>query len=209
MEVDAELCGTDQIFNALMGRTLLRKIKNKEKFVVAVNLMENPKTGDLMSKSRGAGVFLNTSPGEMFGSIMAQPDEMIEILLINCTRVHKDEIKKIIELGPLGAKKRTAFEILKVIFIEKEAKRAEENFINTFQKKEIPEEMIELNGDGKMLIDVLVEAKILSSKGDFRRLVEEGAITDLKADKKITDVNFIPKSGMKFKIGKRRFIKIT
>ena len=208
MEVDAELCGTDQIFNALMGRTLLRKIKNKEKFVVAVNLMENPKTGDLMSKSRGAGVFLNTSPGEMFGSIMAQPDEMIEILLINCTRVHKDEIKKIIELGPLGAKKRTAFEILKVIFTEKEAKRAEENFINTFQKKEIPEEMTELKEDGKTLMDILVEAKILSSKGDFRRLVEEGAITDLEADKKITEVNFVPKSGMKFKIGKRRFVKI-
>ena len=62
LEVDAELCGTDQTFNALMGRTLLRKIKNKEKFVVTVNLMENPKTGELMSKSKGTGVFLNNTP---------------------------------------------------------------------------------------------------------------------------------------------------
>jgi tyrosyl-tRNA synthetase len=57
-------------------------------------------------------------------------------------------------------------------------------------------------------MNILVESKILSSKGDFRRLIEEGAITDLETNKKIEDVNFIPKSGMKFKIGKRRFVKI-
>ena len=81
-------------------------------------------------------------------------------------------------------------------------------FINTFQKREIPEEMIELAGEGEMLMDLLVKAKILSSKGDFRRLIEEGAVTDLNNDKKIKDVNIIPSSGMKFKIGKRKFIKI-
>ena len=57
-------------------------------------------------------------------------------------------------------------------------------------------------------MNVLVEVKILSSKGDFRRLIEEKAITDLETNKKITDADFIPKSGMKFKIGKKRFIKI-
>ncbi|MFA6586143.1 MAG: tyrosine--tRNA ligase [Candidatus Paceibacterota bacterium] len=209
MEVDAEMCGTDQTFNALMGRTLLRKMKDKNKFVVTVNLMENPKTGELMSKSRGTGVFLNATPMEMFGAIMAQPDEMIEVLLVNCTRITKDEIKKIMKIDPLEAKKRTAFEILKIIFSEKEAQKAKENFINTFQKKEIPEEMTELKTEGnKMLMDILVEGKILASKGEFRRLVEENAITDLDTNKKVTDVNFIPKSGMKFKIGKRRFIEI-
>ena len=87
LEVDAELCGTDQIFNALSGRNLLKRYKNKEKFVVAVNLMENPKTGELMSKSNGTGVFLNTDANTMFGQIMSLPDEMIEVLLINNTRI--------------------------------------------------------------------------------------------------------------------------
>jgi len=59
IDVDVEVCGTDQIFNALAGRTLLKKIKNKDKFVVAVTLMENPKNGELMSKSKGTGVFLD------------------------------------------------------------------------------------------------------------------------------------------------------
>ncbi|MEK7553013.1 MAG: tyrosine--tRNA ligase, partial [Patescibacteria group bacterium] len=72
MDVDIELCGTDQTFNALAGRTLMKRLKNKEKFVVAVNLMENPKTKELMSKSRGTGVFLNATPSDMYGQIMKQ-----------------------------------------------------------------------------------------------------------------------------------------
>jgi len=209
MEVDAELCGTDQIFNALMGRTLLRKIKNKEKFVVAVNLMENPKTGELMSKSKGTGVFLNTSPSEMFGAIMAQPDEMIEVFLLNCTRVSKDEIKNIIDLGPFEAKKKTAVEILKIVFSEKEAKKAEENFVKTFQKKEIPEEMEEISGNiGDLLVDVLVSNKILTSKGEWRRLVEGNAIHNLIENKHISDFNIKITENLTLKIGKKRFVKI-
>lgn len=86
MDVDAELCGTDQIFNALAGRTLLKRIKNKDKFVIALNLMENPETGELMSKSRGTGVFLSLPANDMYGAVMAQPDEMIRIFLVNNTR---------------------------------------------------------------------------------------------------------------------------
>ena len=209
MEVDAELCGTDQIFNALMGRTLLRKLKNKEKFVVAVNLMENPKTRELMSKSRGTGVFLNTTPSEMFGAIMAQPDEMTEVLLVNCTRVSKEEIMEIIKLGPLEAKKKTATEIIKIIFNEKKAKEAEENFINTFQKKEIPEEMEEIKcEDGEILSEALVKNKILASKGEWRRLVLENAVHDLVNNKNITEINLKVSENLILKIGKKRFVKI-
>jgi len=209
MEVDAELCGTDQIFNALMGRTLLRKIKSKEKFVVAVNLMENPKTGALMSKSNGTGVFLNTSPSEMFGAIMAQPDEMIEVLLINCTRVSKEEIAEIIKKGPFEAKKKTASEIIKIIFNEKKAKEAEENFVKTFQKKEIPDEMQEVKAkSGELLSEVLVKEKILSSKGEWRRLVEGNAIHDLEKNENIKTPNFKISENLTLKIGKKTFLKI-
>ena len=61
MDIDVEVCGTDQTFNALIGRNSIEKLKGKEKFVVAITLMENPKTGELMSKSKGNGVFLGGS----------------------------------------------------------------------------------------------------------------------------------------------------
>ncbi|MFA5773511.1 MAG: tyrosine--tRNA ligase [Candidatus Paceibacterota bacterium] len=209
MEVDAELCGTDQIFNALMGRTLLRKIKNKEKFVVVVNLMENPKTGELMSKSRGTGVFLNTNPTEMFGAIMAQPDEMIEVIFRNCTDVPLDKIKEIVK-NPLLAKKHVAGEVVKRIFgSDKKAKEAQENWEKTFSQKEIPEDILEIEvSNKKLLVDVLLENKIISSKTEFRRLVGEGAITNLETKEKIKDYNIKALEGT-YRIGKKRFIKIT
>lgn len=215
MDVDMELCGNDQKFNALAGRTLLKRLKNKEKFVFITTLLENPITKEkMMSKSLGTGVFLDESPSSMYGGIMAQADVNIPQLFIDCTYIPLSEIEQIkVDLkdnkkNPRDFKMKLAYEIVKIYHGEKEAKKAEENFVNTFQKKEIPEEMTELNGEGKTLMDILVEAKVLSSKGDFRRLIEEGAVTDLDSAKKITDANFIPKSGMKFKIGKRKFIKI-
>ena len=209
MDVDVELCGTDQIFNALMGRTLMRKLKNKDKFVVAVNLMENPKTGELMSKSRGTGVFLNTKPREMFGGIMAQPDEMIRVFFINCTKLSIKEIEDIlISQNPLNAKKIVAKEIVKIIFGEKQAKEAQVNWENTFSKKEIPEDVLEISVSEKITLrDALVHNKIISSNNDFRRLITEGAVTNLNTNKKITNIHETVE-GAVYRIGKKRFCKI-
>ena len=209
MDVDVELCGTDQIFNALMGRTLLRKLKNKEKFVVAVNLMENPKTGELMSKSKGTGIFLNTTPSEMFGAIMSQPDEMIKVFFINCTNLPVDEIDIILNAKtPLEAKKMVALEVVKMVFGNKKSEGVEANWENTFSKKEIPEDVLQINVTSKdLLVDVLLGSKIVSSKTEFRRLVDSGAITNLETKEKIKDYNVIPTNGT-YRIGKKRFIKI-
>lgn len=209
MDVDVELCGTDQVFNALMGRTLLRKLKNKEKFVAVVNLMENPKTGELMSKSRGTGVFLNTTPTEMYGAIMAQPDEMIKIFFINCTKLSLTEIENIlITQNPLTAKKSVAREIVKIIHGEKKAKVAEETFIKTFQKSEIPDNILEVTTKNEeLLVGVLLRNKFVSSKTDFRRLLEEGAVTNLETKEKVKDSGVKAIPGI-YRIGKKRFIKI-
>ncbi len=97
MDVDVELCGNDQKFNALCGRTLQRKINNKEKFVFITTLLENPKTGEkMMSKSLGTGVFLDFSPDQMFGGVMAQPDENMKQLFIDCTHLSLNKIGDIL-----------------------------------------------------------------------------------------------------------------
>lgn len=211
MDIDVELCGTDQIFNALMGRTLLRKIKNKEKIVAVVGLMENPKTGEVMSKSRGTGVFLNTTPQEMYGAIMAQPDEMIRVLFINCTKLSLRQIEDVlISQNPLNAKKFVAKEIVRIIHGEKMAEKAEESFIKTFQKKERPNdvEAIEINGKkDDLLINLFLENRIISSKSDYRRLIESGSITNLDKKQKISSANQLAENGV-YRIGKKRFCKI-
>ena len=211
MDVDVEVCGTDQIFNALAGRTLLRKLKNKEKFVVAVTLMENPKTRELMSKSKGTGVFLDVDANNKFGQIMAQPDEMIEILLINCTNLSLEEIKGIMEVGPRDAKIRLAFEIVKIFHGEELAEKAQEYFVKTFSKKEIPEEVNEVKVEEDIrLVDFMVLAEIAESKGDARRKIEQGGVSI--DGEKITDSNKVlgnSFSGKIIKVGKKSFARIV
>ena len=211
MDVDVELCGTDQIFNALVGRELLKKFKNKEKYVVAVTLMENPKTGELMSKSKGIGVFLDASYKDMFGQIMAQPDEMIEILFVNCTNLPLEEIKEILKTNsPKDAKQRLAYEITKIFHGEKKAKQAEEEFVRVFSKKEIPEDIKEyrLKKGEYMLFELLFELKLASSKSEAKRLIKQGGVK--VNNKSITNemAKITPKDGDIIRVGKRKFAKI-
>ena len=208
MEVDAELCGTDQIFNALAGRTLLKRLKNKDKFVIAVNLMENPKTKELMSKSRGTGVFLSSPPNEMFGAIMAQPDEMIESLFINVTRIPLSEKDKILALGPRDAKILIAQDIIKRFYGDTEAEKAKKEFNKVFSRKEAPTEIPEWSVKDPMpLIDLLVKSKMASSKSEAKRLFEQKAVS--VNDKVSTDWSYKVNKGDIVKIGPRKFLKIN
>ena len=205
MDVDVELCGTDQTFNALAGRTLVKRLKDKEKFVITVNLMENPKTKELMSKSRGTGVFLSASPNDMFGQIMAQPDEMIEVLFINTTRISLSEKTKITELGPRDAKIWIAHDIVKRFYGENEAQKAQENFRKVFSKKELPEEIKEVENKGNVTQTTVV-AGIIQSNSEAKRLIKQKAVK--VNDIVVEDWEYKLKSGDVVKVGPRKFLKI-
>jgi tyrosyl-tRNA synthetase len=94
-----------------------------------------------MSKSRGTGVFLSATPNSMYGQIMAQPDEMIEVLLVNATRIPLAEKKSILALGPRDAKAKIAYEIVSKFHGEKAAQKAEKTFTSQFTNKQAPKEM--------------------------------------------------------------------
>ncbi len=212
MNVDVEVCGKDQIFNALAGRTLLKKLKNKEKFVVANTLMENPKTGELMSKSKGIGVFIDAKPDNMFGQVMAQPDEMIEILFINNTLLSKEEIKKILKQGPRDSKMRLSFEIVKIFYGEKLAQKAKDNFIKSFVKKEVIKDipLIKIKFRNIPLFKILsdISPEIIKSNSLARQIIEQGGV-DIEYQT-IKDPYFVLEKNKEYniKIGKKIFKKI-
>ena len=212
MNVDVEVCGTDQIFNALAGRTLLKKLKNKDKYVVALMLIGNPKTGEMMSKSKGVGIFLDASFEDMYGQIMAQSDEMTEILFVNNTHLPLDEIKNILEQeNPRDAKMRLALEIVKIFYGEDTAQKAERHFIKTVQKKETPDDIdeIKIKAGEYAPLELLTLLELASSKNDAKRLIEQGAV---KINNKIlTDwrEKIVVKSSDIIKAGKRKFVKIA
>jgi tyrosyl-tRNA synthetase len=179
MDVDTEVCGTDQIFNALAGRVLVRRLKNKEKYVVALTLMENPKTGELMSKSKGIGVFLGTSASDLFAQVMAQPDEMIKTLMINNTFLSLDEIKKTMKLkNPRDAKNLLAYEIVRIHYDEKEADKAEVEFNKVFRQKQLPTKIPvkKVKKSECALDNLIVAVDIAKSKSNAWRLIKQGGV---------------------------------
>jgi len=214
LNADIEIGGTDQTFNMLAGRILVKNIQNREKFVITTTLLENPVTGEkLMSKSLGTGIGLNESPMNMYGKAMSLPDEVITRCFIDCTFWPVDKIKKtekeIGKLKPRDFKMMLAHEIVKMYHGEKKAGEAEEFFIKTFQKKEIPEEIPEIRAEkGEKLADVLIKEGIIKSKSEWRRLVDEQAIHDLGNKIEINDYHFKVEKETILKIGKKRFIKI-
>lgn len=196
MDVDMEMCGNDQKFNALTGRTLLRKLKNKEKFVFITTLLENPVTGEkMMSKSMGTGIFLDWDANRMYGAVMAQPDENMKQLFIDCTWLGLEEIEEALKGHPKEAKMNLAFEIVKMYHGEDEAKKAQENFEETFAKGGVPKEIKTVKAPkDKPLAEILLEAGVVSSKTEFNRLNKEGAIEEIE-------------SGI-YRVGKHRFLKV-
>lgn len=214
LDVDAELCGTDQTFNALVGRTLQRKYHNREKWVVAVNLMENPRTGELMSKSRGTGVFLNFSSFDMYGAIMAQPDEMTKIFLINNTRIPIKEVENILTaMNPRDAKMHTSFEITKIFHGEMKAEEAQEKFIRLVQRKESTDniKVVNMGSDRLSLFNSIKKCVIDEiSNSEVRRLIKQKSI---KIDGVVVEdggvLIQIPASGVTLKIGKKKWYKIV
>jgi tyrosyl-tRNA synthetase len=214
LNVDGEIGGNDQTFNMLMGRNLMKEILGKEKFVIATKLLEDT-SGKKMGKTEGNMISMLDNEYEMFGKVMSWTDGMILPAFEISTDVSMEEIekyKKDLESGvnPRDIKVILAKEIIKVYYGEAKAKKAEENFVNTFKKGGLPENIEEIKtGEGKFLSEILVEGKIVESKSDFRRLVAEGAVSDAISGDKITDVNYKIETGITLRIGKKRFVKIT
>ena len=200
-----ELCGNDQLFNADMGRTLAKQINGVDKMVANVHLMENPVTGELMSKSKGTGIFLNVTPEEMFGKLMAQPDEMIEVFLLANTRVSLSGIENILGLHPKEAKKIMAFKVVSNIFGSDEvADKARDHFNAQFEQKSNDVAIGQIVTSNN-IIDVITELRSCS-KSDARRLLSQNAVS-VNGDK-VSDVDFVIQNGDIIKIGKKHLFKV-
>jgi len=123
LNVDLEVGGSDQMFNMLIGRDLMKKLKNKEKFVLTTKLLVDSR-GEKIGKTTGNALFLNTSPNEMYGGVMSFPDEIVPLSFELLTLLPLQPIKSLEkELNSMDLKKKLAFEIVKMYHSEKDAKK--------------------------------------------------------------------------------------
>lgn len=221
LDTDLEVGGNDQMFNMMCGRTLLKALKNKEKFVLTLKLLAD-ESGKKMGKTEGNVVFLNTPAADMYGQVMAWPDGVILPafeLATNRPLAELEQMRKSLAgagANPRDFKMRLAWEITKINHGTAAADAAQANFIKTIQQKEAPAEMPVWRAKQAKygLVDLLAESKLVASKSEARRLIEQGAIKvktgagdfravkDPKNEVTVTD-------GLIIQRGKFHFIKIV
>lgn len=210
MEIDGEVGGNDQTFNMLVGRDLEQKILHKDKLVFATRLLVNLDSGKKMSKTEGSLISITDSPADMFGKTMAHiPDEMIKDVFQLCTEkdgewisAHADEMKS----DPYQYKKELGRELVTMYHGEEAAQQAMESFDKVFSQGELPENMPELSGAGKTILDFVAENQLADSRSEAKRLLEQKAVRVNSLV--VVDWGQILAAGDIVQVGPRKFAKI-
>ncbi len=216
MDVDGEIGGNDQTFNMLAGRTLMKGMKEKEKFVLTTKLLTD-NSGKKMGKSEGNMIAFSDSPQDMFGKVMSWSDDMIALgfeLCTNLPAVGVEEIKKQIADGanPRDMKLRLATAITTTFLGEEAAQQGFDHFSTVIQGGGVPEDMPEFSvgNDQVNIVDLLAGSGLVKSKSEARRAVEQGGVhfNGEKVDAVDAQVG-IPEDGAVLQKGKRHFVKVT
>jgi tyrosyl-tRNA synthetase len=210
IKADVEIGGTDQRFNLLAGRELQRFYGQAPQDIITNPLVEGL-DGRKMSSSWGNVINLFDTANDMFGKVMSLQDELIIKYFILTTRVSLAEVaeyKQEIAAGgnPRDYKLKLAYEIVRFYHSEDKAKEAQEYFINTFSKKEIPEVVPEIKPTAYDIITILVEAGFAPTRSEAKRVLDQKGVKI--GDKIIADQKEMIETGAVVQKGKRFFVKV-
>jgi len=213
MDVDLELGGTDQTFNMLVGRKLQRSINNREKFVMTTPLLADSK-GTKIGKSEGNVIGLTDKPEDLFGKIMSLSDDVIVKAMEYLTDIPMEEIKEIEEKmkheNPIVYKKKLAYEIVKQLNSDEDARRAEEAFRSVVQEKTVPLDIPEFNfQSGATVSGTATANNLVDSNSEWKRLVSQGAVSvdGKRVENPFMKNDELPDGGI-LKIGNRNYARI-
>ncbi len=216
VRADVELGGFDQLFNLKAGRVIQKHYGQPEQDVLTTAMLEGT-DGRKMSSSWGNVIAIVDSADEMFGKLMSVRDELVSKYFLLCTDATEAEIAAGEEAVAKGANPRDrkvqlAKTIVALYHDQAAADVAEQRFNNVFASGAMPDDAPTVSvAKGAILADVLVAEKIVSSKSDWRRLVDGGGVHVMGVDgpkDKITDYHFAVSADIDLKIGARRFAKI-
>ncbi|MFL2466508.1 MAG: tyrosine--tRNA ligase [Candidatus Pseudothioglobus sp.] len=214
LRADMELGGSDQKFNLLVGRELQKQANMEPQVILTMPILEGLDGVQKMSKSLDNYIGIDEDPDSMFGKIMSISDELmwryLELLSFESLETI-ESWKKEVENGenPRNIKFRLAEEIITRFHSNKEAKKAQQNFIDRFAKNQIPEEMDEYTfSKGLKIANLLKDSDLVNSTSEAFRMIKQGAV---KMDgEKINDKDFTPNVGTSvYQVGKRKFARVT
>lgn len=212
IEADVELGGHDQLFNLLIGRDIQQHYDQKPQVVLTMPLLLGTDGARAMGQSKGNYIGIGEPADQIFGKVMSLPDELMEQYCQLLTDLDWARLKKV---HPKEAKMKLGRTIVAWLHDQDAATKAQAGFEQVYARKELPDEMPEvvvassqLDNGTIWLIQLLDHAKLIDSRSQARRLVQQGGV---QIDgQKATDVNLqiAPSDGMVLKVGKHKFARI-
>lgn len=203
LDTDIQVGAADQTFNMQAGRTLQRKLRNKDSFVLVVPYLTGT-DGRKMSKSWGNAIWLSDEPNDMYGKVMSIKDELIPEYFLLATNLPNPKSQF---SNPMEAKKQLALQIVTELHSEADAKKAQEYFESTFQQRKTPENIPSHPFTSTpTIVEALVGSNMASSRSEAKRYIDQrgtavdGQIID-NYDYKVKDNSIIS-------VGSRKFGKI-
>ncbi len=218
IESDVELGGTDQKFNLMVGRDIQRAYGKEPQCILTMPILEGTDGVQKMSKSLDNYIALTDVPSEIFGKVMSIPDELIPRYLQYAAFASDAEVKAVEEglkdgsVHPRNAKVDTAIRIVSKYHTAEAGKAAFEEFERVFKNKDIPDNIdemeIETDDGTEGLLNILAKTKLIPSKKEAKRMVEQGAVS-IDGEKSADPFAAIDLKEQKlFKVGKRKFLYV-
>ena len=212
---DIELGGTDQKFNLLMGRNLQRDIGQEPQCILTMPILEGTDGVEKMSKSYGNDIGISDSANDMYGKTLSIPDEVMlswYTLAADVDDSFLQKIKKELDdnsINPMEVKRELARKIVEIYYNKEKAIEAENYFNNITVSKGLPDEIDEyLLAEEDLLVNIIVDAGLLKSKSEARRMIKQSAVRIDGEIIKDIQHSLIPGQERILKVGKRRFLKV-
>jgi len=214
MQTDIQVGGTDQLFNIIVaGRKLQEALGQKPLVGIITGILPGTDGVQRMSKSTGNIVPINTGADDMYGKLMSIPDMAMGKYMRLATRWSPQEIDSFEKdlaserIHPRDAKMKLAREITSIFYGDADTQKAEEVFVRTFQQKEAPDEIPEYDlRSGQTVMDVILDAKMSSSKSEARRLFDQKGV---RLDGETIERGDLPfPHGGVLQVGKRKFLRV-
>lgn len=218
MSVDAELGGRDQMFNMMVGRDLVRNYNGKTKHVLMTPLIPGL-DGRKMSKSYGNTVDLTENPVDMFFKLTQVSDELLPMYLSALTDTPDDEIEAVrsrlsSESNLQDARERFASAVTERLHGADEARRAQAEFTRVVDegnmRQDVEEVLLKPSEEPLTILDVAVATGLTTSRGDARRLIQQGGleINDHRHTEPTLQLSPEDVEGAIIKMGKRGFVRM-
>jgi tyrosyl-tRNA synthetase len=215
LKCDVEMGGTDQLFNLLVGRDLMREYGLEPQVVITMPLLEGLDGVEKMSKSLGNYIGIDEPPGQIFGKVMSISDDLMWKYYTLCTDLTPAQIETMKrDAHPMDAKRGLAKSIIRDFYDEAAAESAEQEFRRVFSDRQVPtdieEKALPASSEHQLLSKVITAAGLAPTNKEAQRLIAQGGVLvdEVKADNLKQTLDAAAGKSYLVKVGKRRFARV-